>query len=346
MKHKQILLDSCLARLYGFRMLNVHRLTVLHAVVNEGSVTRAASVLSYTPSAISQHIAALERETGVRLLERFGRSVRPTPAGAMLARHAGEILDRVADAEAELAAMSDGRTGRLRLASFASASTGLVPPAVARFRADHPEVDMQLMLAELPDALAALKADRADIAVVILDLAASDAEPQPIPAESWLEWHPLLVDPYFVALPAGHPLTERDQVDLVDLADERLVSGDRNRTCPCGEAFAEICSAAGFRPRFAIEVDDYPTVQSLVAAGIGAAAVPLLGLAPAVQDGVSVRPLVNPGLARRIYAVSRRGRLADPLVIGMLASLQAASAALGSSDVVRAVAPAAYEAAA
>lgn len=313
-------------------MLNVHRLTVLHAVVTEGSVTRAASELSYTPSAVSQHISALERETGVRLLERFGRSVRPTPAGAMLARYAGEILDRVADAEAELTAMSDGRTGRLRLASFASASTGLVPPAVARFRADHPEVDMQLMLAELPEALGALKTDRADIAVVILDLAASDAEPQPIPPQSWLEWHPLLVDPYFVALPAGHPLTERDQVDLAALADERLVSGDRNRTCPCGEAFDEICRGVGFRPRFAIEVDDYPTVQSLVAAGIGAAAVPLLGLAPAVQDGVTIRRLVNPRLARRIYAVSRRGRLADPLVISMLASLRAAAEALGSPD--------------
>jgi DNA-binding transcriptional LysR family regulator len=320
-------------------VLNVHRLTVLHAVVTEGSVTRAAAELSYTPSAVSQHISALERETGVRLLERFGRSVRPTPAGAMLARYAGEILDRVAEAEAELTAMSDGRTGRLRLAGFASASTGLVPPAVARFRADHPEVDMQLMLAELPEALAALKADRADIAVVILDLATSDGEPEPIPAESWLDWHPLLVDPYFVALPSGHPLTERDEVALGALAGERLVSGDRNRTCPCGEAFVEICLAAGFRPQFAIEVDDYPTVQSLVAAGIGAAAMPRLGLAPAVQDGVSVRRLVNPRLARRIYAVSRRGRLADPLVISMLASLQAAADALGSPDGVPALSP-------
>src|ERR1700752_1343365 len=148
-------------------MLNVHRLTVLHAVVTSGSVTGAAAELHYTPSAVSQHIAALERETGTRLLERIGRRVRPTPAGALLAGYAAEILRRVADAEAALGALTDGRTGRLRLASFGSAGTGLVPPAVAGFRARSPDVDLQLMLAEQPEALSALRADQVDLAVVI-----------------------------------------------------------------------------------------------------------------------------------------------------------------------------------
>jgi DNA-binding transcriptional LysR family regulator len=306
-------------------MLNVHRLTVLHAVVTSGSVTGAAAELNYTPSAVSQHIAALERETGTRLLERTGRRVRPTPAGALLAGYAGDILGRVADAEAALSALTDGRTGRIRLASFGSAGTGLVPPAVAGFRIRFPDVDLQLTLAEQPEALSALRADQADLAVVILDLEESGAEPQPVPAGKGLDWHPLLLDPYFAALPSGHALAALPEVTLPRLGKERLVSGDRNRSCPCSQAFLRVCSAAGFQPRFAIEVDDYPTVQSLVAAGLGAAAIPLLGLSPAVHDGLTIRPLVNPSLTRRIFAVSRTGRADDPLIAAMIDSLRRAA---------------------
>jgi DNA-binding transcriptional LysR family regulator len=306
-------------------MLNVHRLTVLHAVVTEGSVTGAAAELNYTPSAISQHVAALERETGTRLLERVGRRVRPTPAGALLAGYAGEILSRVADAEAALGALTDGRTGRIRLASFGSAGTGLVPPAVAHFRRRHPEVDLQLTLAEQPEALSALRSDQADLVVVILDLEESGADPQPVPAGRGLDWHPLLLDPYFAALPCEHPLAALPEVSLAQLGEERMVSGDGNRSCPCSQAFLQVCAAAGFRPQFAIEVGDYPTVQSLVAAGLGAAAIPLLGLSPAVHDGVTIRPLVNPSLTRRIFAVSRTGRTDDPLIAAMLQGLQTAA---------------------
>ena len=306
-------------------MLNVHRLTVLHAVVTEGSITAAAAELNYTPSAVSQHIAALERETGTRLLERIGRRVRPTPAGALLAGYAGEIMSRVADAEAALDALTDGRTGRVRLATFGSAGTGLVPPAVARFRDRHPDVDLQLTLAEQPEALAALRDDQADLAVVILDLDESSARPQAVPAGKGLDWQPLLLDPYFVALPLRHELAELPAVPLRRLAEEPLVSGDRNRSCPCSQMFLQVCAAAGFQPRFVIDVDDYPTVQSLVAAGLGAAAIPLLGLSPAVHEGVTIRPLVDPTLTRRIFAVSRSGRADDPLIAAMIDSLQTAA---------------------
>jgi len=315
----------------------VHRLTVLHADVTEGSITAAATELNYTPSAISQHIAALERETGTRLLERMGRRVRPTPAGALLAGYAGEILNRVADAEAALEALTDGRTGRIRLASFGSAGTGLVPPAVAHFRGRHPDVDLQMALAEQPEALAALRDDQADLAVVILDLDESGAEPQAVPTSGGLDWQPLLLDPYFAAVPSSHPLAELPEVPLARLGGEQLVSGDRNRTCPCSQMFLQVCAAAGFRPRFAIEVDDYPTVQSLVAAGLGAAAIPLLGLSPAVHDGVTIRPLVTPSLTRRIFAVSRSGRADDPLIAAMIDSLRIAADDLVIPDAVPSV---------
>ena len=309
-------------------MLNVHRLAVLHAVASSGSVTAAAAELNYTPSAVSQHIAALERETQAPLLERHGRRVRPTAAGALLARYAGEILERVAEAEAALAALNAGRTGRIRLASLPSAATGLVPAAVAEFRAQHPDAEVDLALAEQLDALAAVRLDRVDLAVAILDLATGDAAADPAPDDHGLRWEPLLEDPYFVVLPAEHPLSSAPEIELSQLADQRLVSGDRNRSCPCAQEFLAVCGRAGFRPRFTIEVDDYPTVQSLVAAGLGVAAVPLLGLSPAVHEGLIVRPLVRPTMRRRIFAVTRASRPREPLFDAMLSSLRAAAGAL------------------
>lgn len=306
-------------------MLNVNRLAVLHAVVGEGSVSAAAALLGYTPSAISQQIAVLEREAGTELLERVGRRVRPTPAGTLLAERATGILERVSEAEDALAALVDGRTGRLRVTSFESAGTGLVPIAIARTRERHPGVDLQLSFAEQGPALAALNDDRADVAIIIRDVARV-AEPDPGPREQQgLEWHLLVLDPYFVAVPRAHRLAERREIALADLAEERLVNGDHEPDCPCYDAILDACSEAGFRARFAVEVSNYPTAQSLVAAGVGPALIPLLGLSPAVHEGIVVRPLVEPGMTRRIYAVTRSARSRDPLVATMLDSLSRAA---------------------
>jgi DNA-binding transcriptional LysR family regulator len=305
--------------------LNVHRLAVLSAVVAHGSVTGAAAELSYTPSAVSQHMVALERETGVQLLERIGRRVRPTPAGEMLAKYAAEILDRVAEAEAALAGLAAGRSGRIRVASFGSASTGLVPPAVARFRTSHPQVELQLALAEQPDALFALRSNRADLAVLLLDLTTDGVAQKSVPLDRTLQWRHLFCDPYFVVLPCEHPLTALPEISLSQLAQERLISGDQSRGCPCSETFKQVCAAAGFRPTYAIEVNDFPTVQSLVAARMGIAVVPQLGLSPAVHEGVTIRRLVQPELARRIFAVFPAGRAGDPLIGAMLESLHDAA---------------------
>lgn len=315
-------------------MLNVSRLAVLHAVVATGSVTAAAAELSYTPSAVSQQIATLERETDAALLERVGRRVRPTPAGALLAERAGEILARVEDAEVELRALVAGRAGRLRLATFASAGTALVPPAVSHFKQAHPNVQFDLVLAEAPQALLALRDGDADLVVVLRDILCDGVVPSTPDEEAGLVWHELLIDPYFVILPAAHRLCSAQAVTLYELSTERLVSGDRRPGCPCSEAFLQVCAAAGFRPDFAIEVDDYPTVQSLVAAGVGLAVVPRLGLIPAIHDGIVVRQLAEPQLARRIYAVTRSSRRDDLLAQTMLTGLEQAAEELVIPDAI------------
>ena len=123
-------------------MLDVRRMKVLQEVAARGSFSAAAEALSFTQSAISQHVAALERETGTQLVERGPRGVRPTEAGRALVSHADVILARIEDAEEELAAIAGLRGGRLRLACFQSAGATLVPRAVAEFRGRHPGVDL------------------------------------------------------------------------------------------------------------------------------------------------------------------------------------------------------------
>src|ERR671930_1079104 len=125
-------------------MLDVRRLRVLREVAAQGSFSAAAEALSYTQSAVSQQIAALEREAGTTLVDRSARGVNLTDAGEALVRHADAILARLADAEAELEAIAGLRGGRLRLAAFPSAGATIMPEAIARFRARHPAVELTL----------------------------------------------------------------------------------------------------------------------------------------------------------------------------------------------------------
>src|SRR6478752_9220194 len=123
-------------------MLNVPRLRVLREVAYRGSLSAAAQTLSYTQSAVSQQIAALEAETGMALLERNPRGVTLTAAGQLLVGHADGILARLDAAEASLAAIAGLRGGRLRMASFPTAGATLMPIAIAAFRASYPEVEL------------------------------------------------------------------------------------------------------------------------------------------------------------------------------------------------------------
>ena len=148
-------------------MLDVRRMRVLREVAARGSFSAAAESLSYTQSAVSQQIAALEREAGTTLVERSARGVRLTDAGRVLVEHADAILARLAAAEAELEAIAGLRGGRLRLTTFPSAGATIMPVAIARFRERHPAVDPALQIAEPPDGLAQLKAGETDIALII-----------------------------------------------------------------------------------------------------------------------------------------------------------------------------------
>ncbi|KOU55077.1 LysR family transcriptional regulator, partial [Streptomyces sp. MMG1533] len=174
-------------------MLDVRRMQVLRSVVACGSVTAAAARLGYTPSAVSQQVAALEKEAGAELLERVGRGVRPTAAGLLLTEYADTIGRQVAEAETALADLLAGRTGRLSVRYFATAGASLVAPAVARLRAEHPGVQVELKLTDPEDPLPDVREGRADLALVVGEGAGGDGV---------LLLH-LLDDPYLAVLPKG-----------------------------------------------------------------------------------------------------------------------------------------------
>src|SRR5204862_544552 len=147
-------------------MLNVQRLKVLREVAARGSFSAAADALSYTQSAVSQAVARLEAETGVPLLERDRKGVRPTAAGAALVDHADGILSRLDAAEAEVAAIAGVRGGRLRMASFPTAGATLMPFAIATFRAAHPQVELSLVEGEPEESVPRLRAGELDLVLV------------------------------------------------------------------------------------------------------------------------------------------------------------------------------------
>ncbi len=148
-------------------MLDVRRMRVLREVAACGSFSAAAESLAYTQSAVSQQIAALEREAGTTLVERGARGVRMTDAGRALVEHADVILARLDDAEAELEAISGLRSGRIRVVAFPSAGATLIPPAIARFRAAHPDIELSLRPGEPDEGLAMLRAGEADVSLSI-----------------------------------------------------------------------------------------------------------------------------------------------------------------------------------
>src|SRR5919112_688478 len=179
-------------------MLDVRRMKVLREVAVRGSFSAAAESLSFTQSAISQQIAALEREAGTVLVQRNARGIRLTEAGEALVRHADAVLARLAEAEAELEAIAGLRGGRLRLASFESAAASLMPLAIAAFRAEHPGVELSLIMAEPEDSAPLLKSGELDLALGF------DAR---IRAEvDGVARQHLLSDPMFLVLPSDHPL--------------------------------------------------------------------------------------------------------------------------------------------
>jgi DNA-binding transcriptional LysR family regulator len=241
------------------------RLRVFAAVAREGSVTAAAEALHYAQPSVSHHLARLEAEVGVPLVQRVGRGIRLTEAGRLLADRSEEILGRVASARDEVAAHAGLRTGRIRLAAFPSALATVVPPVASRLAGEHPDLELTLTEAEPPEALAALRGGDVDVALVFEH--GDDAPP------AGISTLPVLDEPLYVVTPRGRRWPGA-RTDLATLAGERWIAGCER----CRSHLLESCQRAGFRPTVAFETDDYVATQALVAAGMGVTTLPGLAL--------------------------------------------------------------------
>jgi len=290
-------------------MLNPGRLRVFREVLNRGSFSAAADALSYSQSAVSQSVAALETELGVPLLERNRRGARPTDAGAALAPHADVILARLEAAEAEVAAVAGVRGGRLTIASFPTAGATIVPLAVATFRDAYPEVALSLAEGEPEEIAPRLRAGEFDVALLFEFEGVSGG------LGAGLRRIELLEDPMYLALPDDHRLADSPRVRLEDLSEESWVQ--TSAASPCARHVVRSCHAAGFEPTVSFETDDYQTVQGLVAAGVGVALIPQLALST-VRDDITIRALHPRAPVRAVLAATARPASTPPAADRML----------------------------
>ncbi|GAB2853650.1 LysR family transcriptional regulator [Microbacterium insulae] len=296
--------------------LDAQALRVVKAIADEGSITGAAAALGYSQPAVSQQLKRLEMRLGLPLVERVGRSVRLTEAGRILARHAPAVTTALDAAAGELAELRGLRTGRVRLVGFPSASPTIVPRLLADLEARHTGVSLTYLEAEPPEAVEAVKEDRADIALTFSYPGDRD-DPHGASARG-LSVRAIGTDDLVAVLPEGHPAAAGGEVDLPALAGERWIAG-----CPrCRGHLLELCARVGFSPRIAFETDNFVAVEGLVARGIGVATLPALAVASFPRlPGVITLPL-PPAEARTLHVVTAHGAERVPAVRATLDAVE------------------------
>jgi molybdate transport repressor ModE-like protein len=295
--------------------LDAHTLRIVRAIVEHGSITAAAASLGFSQPAVSQHLRRAEARIGMPLIARSGRGVRLTEAGRVLARHARTVTTALDAAASELAELSGLRAGRVRLAAFPTASSTLVPQVLRRLQATHPGIGVGYLEAEPPEAVEAVRAERADLAITF-GYPGDRVDPHAEGARG-LVVVPLWRDEMMVAVPSGHPATASDAIELAELGEESWIAG-----CPrCRGHLLQLAEASGFRPAIAYETDNFTAVLGMVSAGLGVALVPSLALAVAtLPAGVAIRPTANRD-HRTIHLVGAPGAERVPAIAAAVSAV-------------------------
>lgn len=303
-------------------MIETRHLHTFEAVVRTGSFAAAARELGYTQPAISQQIRALERELDAALFLRAGRGLKLSESGQILASRVPALLADLAATRERITAVRRLRDGRVRVCAFPSANATLVPTAMAKMRADHLDIEVELFEAEPPESIDRLRAGEHDVVVAFryeTDVEEEDGD---------LTSVTLAEDPLVLLAPAGHPVARVQQVDLTDLAGEHWVAG----CVRCRRAFVEACEEAGFAPRIDITTDDTLAIQSYVAAGLGLALVPRMTQAFVLHPRLRMRP-VSP-LRHRVITAVTRADPAPPLALRhMMSTLRWAARQIAAPEV-------------
>ena len=298
-------------------MIDVRRLRVLRALADHGTVAAGAQALHLTPSAVSQQLAALEREVGQPIVEKRGRGLILTGAGEVLLEHAHALFAQLELAEADVAAHGRGELGTVVVGAFPTALAAIAAPAARALATTHPRLRLELLDVESPHCFAALVEERIDLAISM------QSESAPAVDDPRFSRRPLLDDPLDAVLPRDHPLAGRPAIALGALATETWVGPSPGTSCL--EVTLAGCAAAGFVPPLVHRTNDFATIMTFVAAGLGVALVPRLAQ-DRVPPGVAIVPLRGTPPARRVFAATRRGSEARPVLAATREALEAAAA--------------------
>jgi DNA-binding transcriptional LysR family regulator len=292
------------------RMIDVQRLRVFRAVVASGSVQSAADHLGYTPSAVSQQISALQRETGLVLFEKAGRGIVPTATAKVLAAESEELMESLNRLGALVDHLREGRSGSLTIGAFSSAAQFWLPQVAKGLRREFPDLVLDLALNELgPEPANPARRD--------MDITTEDATMDGIERPGHSR-HVLTEENYVVAAPRGHELLTEwdDRVPMAAQAGQALIDNDYHGNS-CTRIIRNACRAAGFAPRYVARSEDHHTALAFVQAGVGATILPSLAF-PDTMSGVESRELVNPSPRRRIVVHVRDGVADAPPVVRAL----------------------------
>lgn len=298
--------------------MDLTRLRTFRAVVAQGSVNKAASSLGYTPSAVSQQLHALQKETGLQLVERHGRGVRLTAVGRRFAEGAQPLLEQVSQVTALAEDLRLGRTGSLSINHISSVGAAWMPGIVAALSTEFPELRLGLRLWELAE-----DSHDPDVEIYIEE---TDRRSSGSSQASVYESHSLLTEPYVAVLPARHRFVERSEISLSELESEIWVDNDVTNG-PCRQILVEACAAAGFTPAFQVETQDHSTAVAFVEAGAGITVMPRLSYLSARGDSerLAVKELVNPTPTRTIAVRTKSSLAGNPAVQRLHALLRQAA---------------------
>lgn len=278
--------------------MDLARLRVLRAVVATGSIRASAAALGYTPSALSQQLAALQRETGLRLFERVGRGIEPTSAGRALAAEADTLFEAVGRVERVVGDLKEGKIGSLAIGYFGSAGAAWLAPTVAVLRTEFPDLRLDLRLTEFTPA-------DPDVDIFVEEQGGGHSR--------HVDVRRLVADPYLAVVRVDDPLADRAEVPLADLAGRDWVDNDL-RDGPCRQVLLSACAQAGFAPRFVVETHDYRTATAFVATGIGITVMPALGLVDLHKDLTTVA-VVSPTPVRHIGVAVKKSVAQHPAAL-------------------------------
>lgn len=294
---------------------NIDRVLLLADVARHGNMSRAAEELGYSVSAVSQQIRKLESEVGQPLVARHSRGISLTDAGQAVVSHAEQIAGRLRSLRASLDDIAGLRAGTLRLGTFPTAGSSLLPPAIRNFRYAHPGVQLSVSSSRRADLLRMLS-DREVSLTLLWDYHWSRV------SAPELELHELLEDPTALVVSESHPLAHRKRVSMSELRNESWVV--RANEHPVIEVLLRAANNAGFQPEIAFAANDYQEAQAMVAVGIGVTLAPRLALT-GLRDDVRVIRLGDDVPPRRIIVARNAGQHPTTAESEMMRILSAAA---------------------